>query len=86
MFLGTVFVLACKLAMPIIAAELIVEICVGVMMKAVPTIQIFAVNIQMKILIGLFVISAIAEPISDFITKLTEVMWRNLDHVLHNFV
>lgn len=78
MFLGTVMTLAIKMAMPIVAAELITELCVGVMMKAVPTIQIFVINIQLKVLLGLFLIMAIAGPMSDFLDKLLGIMWENL--------
>jgi len=78
MFLGTVMTLAVKMAMPIIAAEMILQICVGVIMKAVPSIQIFVINIQMKILMGLFIIMAIAGPMSDFIQRLMDIMFDNL--------
>jgi len=78
MFLGTVLTLAIKMAMPIIAAELITELCVGVMMKAVPTIQVFVINIQLKLMLGLFLIMAIAAPMSDFLDKLLGIMWENL--------
>ncbi|MCL2036873.1 MAG: flagellar biosynthetic protein FliR [Oscillospiraceae bacterium] len=77
-FLGVVFTLALKMAMPIIAAEMILQICVGVIMKAVPSIQIFVINIQMKILMGLFIIMAIAGPMSDFIERLMGIMFENL--------
>jgi len=78
MFLGTVMTLAIKMAMPVIAAELITELCVGVMMKAVPTIQVFVINIQMKVMLGLFLIMALAGPMSDFLDKLLGIMWDNL--------
>jgi len=78
LFFGTVMTLAIKMAMPVIAAELITELCVGVMMKAVPTIQVFVINIQMKVLLGLFLIMAIAAPMSDFLDKLLGIMWENL--------
>jgi len=78
MFLGTVMTLAIKMAMPVIAAELVTELCVGVMMKAVPTIQVFVINIQLKLLLGLFIIMAISGPMSDYLDKLLGIMWENL--------
>ncbi|MCL1904081.1 MAG: flagellar biosynthetic protein FliR [Oscillospiraceae bacterium] len=78
MFLGTVMTLAVKMAMPIIAAEMILQICVGVMMKAVPNIQIFAINIQMKIMMGFFLVMALAGPMSDFVQRLMDIMFDNL--------
>ena len=86
LFLGTVLTLALKLAIPVVAAGLIVEICVGVIMKAVPTIQVFVINIQLKILVGILVIFALAGPISSFIDMLLGVLWENLYAILYNFI
>ena len=77
-YLGTVITLAVKFAMPIIASELITEFVIGVMMKAVPTIQIFVVNIQLKIVIGMLVLFAVAQPMSDFLEYLMNIMFQNL--------
>jgi flagellar biosynthetic protein FliR len=77
-YLGIVLTLAVKMAMPVIASEMILQICVGVIMKAVPSIQIFIINIQMKILMGLFITMAIAGPMSDFIQSLMDIMFDNL--------
>jgi len=78
LFFGTIMTLAVKMAMPIIAAELILQVCVGVIMKAVPSIQIFVINIQMKILLGMFVLLAIAGPLSDFVQTLMDRMFETL--------
>ena len=58
--------------------EFITEICLGVLMKAVPSIHIFALNIQLKVLIGLAAVLIMAQPMSDFIEKLMGIMWQNL--------
>ena len=81
-YLGTVLVLAVKFAMPIIAAELITEFILGVMMKAVPSIQIFVLNIQLKIVVGMSVLLAIAKPMSDFLEDLLDIMFANLNNAL----
>ena len=81
-FMGTVMVLAVKFAMPIIAAELITEFILGVMMKAVPSIQIFVLNIQLKIVVGMTVLLAIAKPMSDFLEYLMDIMFANLNNAL----
>jgi flagellar biosynthetic protein FliR len=78
MFFGTIFTLALKMAMPIIAAELILQICVGVIMKSVPSIQLLVINIQMKLLLGFLILIAIAVPMSDFIQQLMDIMFENL--------
>lgn len=81
-YMGTVMVLAVKFAMPIIAAELITEFIIGVMMKAVPSIQIFVLNIQLKIVIGMLVLLSIAKPMSDFLEYLMDIMFQNLNNVI----
>jgi flagellar biosynthetic protein FliR len=85
-FLGVVLSLAMRLALPVLAAGLIVECCVGVIMKAVPSIQIFVVNIQLKIIMGVFVIFSLAIPVSDFIDSLMNIMWENLNILLHGLI
>ena len=77
-YMGTVMVLAVKFAMPIIASELITEFIIGVMMKAVPSIQIFVLNIQLKIMVGMIVLLSIAKPMSDFLEYLMDIMFQNL--------
>lgn len=81
-YFNTVLILAVKFAMPIIAAELITEFVIGVMMKAVPTIQIFVVNIQLKIVVGLMVLLAVARPMSDYLEYLLDIMFTNLNSAL----
>ena len=44
-YFGTVLALAVKLALPLVIAQLVLEFCVGILMKAVPQIQVMQVNI-----------------------------------------
>jgi len=57
------FILGMKLAMPIMAAELTMEISVGILMRAVPQINIFVVGLQLKIMAGMGVM-LICAPVS----------------------
>lgn len=66
-FFSEILVMALKLAMPLIAAEMILHFCVGVLMKAVPQIQIMVVNIQLMLAVGFIVLFIIAAPMADFI-------------------
>lgn len=66
-FFSELLVMALKLAMPVIAAEMILHFCVGVLMKAVPQIQIMVVNIQLMLAVGFLVLFIIAAPMADFI-------------------
>jgi flagellar biosynthetic protein FliR len=85
-YFGTIFTLALKLALPVMSAGLIVELCVGVIMKAVPNIQVLVINIQLKILFGILIIFSLARPISDFMDYLLGIMWENMDSVLNRFI
>lgn len=85
MYFGTVMTLAVKFALPIMVTEMITEVCVGLLMKAVPTIQVMVVNIQLKIIVGLLILSAAARPMSEFIDKLLGILWENLYTAASNF-
>lgn len=86
MYFGTVLELALKFAMPLLAVELIVEVCMGIIMKAVPTIQIFVLNVQLKLIIGFITIIAAAQPMSEFIDKMFGYLWENLNTAVTHFV
>ena len=85
-YFGTVMTLAVKFALPIIAAELITEICVGLMMKAIPTIQVYVVNIQLKVVVGFIILLAAARPMAEFIESLLGILWENLYAASGSFV
>ncbi|MCL2086330.1 MAG: flagellar biosynthetic protein FliR [Oscillospiraceae bacterium] len=85
-YLGTVMELALKLAMPLIAAGMVVQFCVGIMMKAVPSIQVLAVNFQLKLYVGLFVLMAMALPMSEFLQRLFSIMRTNLYSLAEGFI
>ncbi|MCI8909097.1 MAG: flagellar biosynthetic protein FliR [Oscillibacter sp.] len=60
-------VLAVKLSMPILAAELMGQLGMGVLMKVIPQINIFAINIDLKVLIGLALLLLLIAPMSEFL-------------------
>ncbi len=74
--------LAVKFAFPILVTGLLVEAAMGVLMKAVPTIHIFVVNIQVKILVGLLVLTIFAQPMSDYVDYVMDIMWGNLQALI----
>jgi len=67
---GSVFVISFKIAAPVTAAILVVDVALGVIAKAVPQVNVFIVGLPIKILIGLLVI------------LLTLAAFRNIVHVL----
>ena len=66
--------LAVKLAMPILAAELLGEVGMGVLMKAIPQINAFVINIELKVIIGLLLFFLLLTPINEFLLELESGM------------
>lgn len=85
-YFETVLTLGLKLAMPIIAASLIAEFCIGVLMKAVPTIHVFVLNIQIKMLVGFIVLAASAPVVAEFMEYITGIMFENLNGIVQGFI
>lgn len=61
------FVMAVKLALPFLAAEFLVEAAMGILMKLIPQIHVFVINMQCKILTGLVLMMLFAQPMGNFI-------------------
>ncbi len=85
-YFQSVLELGLKLAMPLIIAALVTEFCVGVMMKAVPSIHVFVLNIQLKLLIGFVVLAASCGVVGDFMEKIVGLMFENLNSLVESFV
>lgn len=79
----TVFTLAMHLAFPFVAVELVVEMCLGIMMKLIPQIHVFVINMQLKILISIVMIYMLANPIAGFIDNYTSLMFEYMQNVLY---
>ena len=86
MYFETVLTLGVKLAVPFIAASLVTEFCIGVMMKAVPTIHVFVINIQIKLLVGFVVLTASCGAVSEFMGMLMGLMFENLNGLLQGMI
>ena len=74
--------LAVKLAMPILAAELLGEVGMGVLMKAIPQINAFVINIELKVIIGLLLVFLLLTPINEFLLELESGMLSELGRIL----
>ena len=60
-------VLAVKLAFPILAAELLGQIGMGVLMKVIPQINVFSLNIELKLIIGMGLLALFMAPMSEYL-------------------
>lgn len=76
-------VLAVKMAFPVIAIEMLCAIGMGILMKAIPQINIFIVDIQLKIFVGLCLMLFIFSPMSDFLNDLIPVMIDHIKNVMY---
>ena len=71
-----------KLALPMIAAEFLVEMGVGILNKVVPQISIFVINIQMKLIVGLGLLALLYAPAGEFIEKIMTTMMKTVQGIL----
>ena len=74
--------LSLKLALPILGAELLGQVGMGVLMKAIPQINVIAINIELKVLIGLFMLLFLVTPMSEFLIEAEGVMLEELRNLL----
>ncbi|WP_277668375.1 flagellar biosynthetic protein FliR [Caproiciproducens galactitolivorans] len=76
-----ILIYAVKLALPVLAAEFIAEIAVGLIMKAVPQIDVFVINIQVKVILGFLVFLIMVPSLSTFLERLITLMFDNISQV-----
>lgn len=74
--------LAVKLAMPILAAELIGQLGMGVLMKVIPQINVFSINIELKVVIGLGLLLLLMAPFSEFLLEAERAMLDSMHTLL----
>ena len=75
-------ILAVKFSLPILAAEFLFEIAAGILNKIVPQINIFVINIQLKVIVGLILLVVLFSPMSDYLTGVISKMLKVLEGVL----
>lgn len=63
------FSLALRLGLPFIAAEFVLEVSMGVLMKLIPQIHVFVINIQLKLILGVGMMILFAGPITGFLDQ-----------------
>ena len=58
------------------------EIAAGILNKIVPQINIFVINIQLKVIVGLILLVVLFSPMSDYLTGVISKMLKVLEGVL----
>ena len=66
--------LAVKLGLPVLGAELLGQVGMGVLMKAIPQINVFAINIELKVIVGMVMLLLLIQPMSDFLLETESIM------------
>ena len=74
--------LGLKLCLPILGAELLGQVGMGVLMKVIPQINVFAINIELKVIIGLVMLTLLISPMSEFLLQVELDMLRSLRSML----
>lgn len=82
LFVNT-FSLAMQLAMPFMAADLLLEVAMGILMKLIPQINVFVVSMQLKVLLGLALLFLFASPIGGFISNYSDMMLKAMEQALY---
>ena len=75
-------VLGAKICMPILAAELIGQVGMGILMKVIPQINIFVINIDIKVLLGLGLVLLLMAPFSEFLLRVEASMLQSIQQLL----
>ena len=75
-------ILGIKLCMPILAAELLGQVGMGILMKVIPQINVFAINIELKVIIGLSLTLLLMVPFSEFLLDVETEMLLTLQRLL----
>ena len=79
---SSVFLLALRLALPYVAAEFILEICLGILMKLIPQIHVFVIQMQGKILLAIILLLALSVPMTQFIDNYIAEMFNSMNGAL----
>lgn len=76
-----ILIYAIKITLPMLAIQIIAEMGVGLLMKAVPQINVFVVNLQMKILIGFIMTLLLVPSYARFLERLITLMFDKINYL-----
>ena len=74
--------LAIKLCLPVLGAELMGQVGMGVLMKVIPQINVFAINIELKVLVGLVMMLFLISPFSEFLLSMENTMLSEVERAI----
>ena len=81
-----IFLLSIRLCMPVIVMEGITTFAVGMVMRVIPQINIFVVQIQLKLMLGMLVMVMLVPAFSGFCENVLFMCLENIQEVWLKFV
>lgn len=75
---GEVFLMAVKIALPVVGTLLLVDLALGILARTMPQMNVFIVGFPLKIAVGLAVFIAVLPFFSSLFLKLFEKMHENI--------
>lgn len=75
-------VMGLQFALPVVGMELVAETAVGILMRIIPQINVFVVNFQVKIIVGMLMLLFLFSPMSDKLYGVLDYMFQWLDHMV----
>lgn len=79
-----VFASTLRLAIPMLIAAFILEVAMGILMRLIPQIHVFVINIQAKILLNIVLLVLLMQPITHFLDTSWDVVMNQLQYILMN--
>lgn len=83
---SSVFMLAIRLALPFVAAEFVLEVSLGLLMKLIPQIHVFVIQMQGKILVGLALLIAMLVPVTNYVSDYINKMFESANDAILSLV
>ncbi|MCL2226436.1 MAG: flagellar biosynthetic protein FliR [Oscillospiraceae bacterium] len=80
------FLIGVMTALPILGAGLMLEICFGMMMRAVPQIHMFVVGIPLKMIVGVTIFTVTVPVFVNFTNRIFYEMWVALEGMFAQFM
>jgi len=80
------FLLGVKMALPILASGLMIEICFGMLMRAVPQIHMFVVGIPLKMVVGIMIFTTAVPVFVNFSNRVFDELFVALEQMFAHFL
>lgn len=76
------FSLVIRLILPFAITEFILEVAMGILMKLIPQIHVFVINIQLKIFLGIALLLVLAPSVASFLDNYLVLVLENTQRLL----